>query len=124
MSQESKILIDRFPFLSLFEIAGTEYVGIIQNQGKSVVSAYVYNNIRNSALKKLFLELGEAWWWESNRKIPINLFLKDEFSPFKPFLVSCVAKEFTLKKGPTISIHNLNQKRVKRRRIDLIREIP
>ena len=23
-----------------------------------------------------FLELGDVWWWESNRQIPIHLFLK------------------------------------------------
>ena len=26
--------------------------------------------------------MGESWWWESNRLIPINIFLKDDFKQF------------------------------------------
>jgi hypothetical protein len=43
-------------------------------------------------VKKEFLELGEVWWWESNRQIPIDVFLHYEMRNFRPYL-----KTFTYK---------------------------
>ena len=117
-----KILQERFPFLTVFTYAGDEYVGIVQNQTKTVVSAYVYNDIVDKEVKKEFIELGDIWWNESNRKIPINLFLKQDFEQFEPYLKNFVGKEFKIQQGPTVSLQNLSKRRVKRKRIELIRE--
>jgi len=54
-------------------------VGIIINQDAQVTSFYDYSAIRTEEENAYFLELGEAWWWESNRMIPINIFLSKEF---------------------------------------------
>lgn len=123
MDKDIKILQETFPFLTLFRYSNEEYVGIIQNQGKSVVSVYVYNNIHELAQKKRFLELAEVWWWESNRKIPINLFLKSEFSEFKAFLKNFNPKEFEIVQGHTVSLQKLNDKRLKRRRVELVKDL-
>ena len=120
MSKELKLLQERFPFLTLFEYSGEEFLGIIQNHGKNVVSVYVYNNIKDKELKRHFLELAQIWWNESNRKIPINLFFKQDFDIFQPFTMNFVTKEFNIINGHSVSLQELNQKRVKRRRIELV----
>lgn len=117
-----KILQEKYPFLTLFRYAQQEYLGIIQNRGKSVVSAYVYNHIQPKGLRLKFLELGETWWWESNRKIPINLFLKPDFDIFRGCLKNFVSKEVEIIHGPSVSIQNLSERRVKRRRVELVRD--
>ncbi len=116
-----KLLQERFPFLSLFKYAGAEHIGLIQNKGKTIVSVYVYDDIVEHAKKVKFLELAEIWWWESNRKIPINLFLKQDFDEFKFCLKNFNVKEFDLIQGHIVSLKDLNDRRIKRRRIELVR---
>ena len=65
----------KFPFLTLVQKSDFEYVGIVQNQDTNVISVYDYDKIATQREKELFLSLGETWWWESNRKLPINLSL-------------------------------------------------
>jgi len=74
---------EKYPFLSIVLYADKEYIGIIMNHDKILTTMYDFGSIFDDNLKKLFLELGETWWWESNRSIPINLFLKEEWEPFK-----------------------------------------
>jgi hypothetical protein len=73
--------------------------------------------------KVAFLELGEIWWWESNRRIPINIFLKSEMQPFKPFIKTFNAKEASLMFGPAVNLSEIAEKRVKRRSIQLVRSV-
>lgn len=120
MSRELQLLQEKFPFLALYQYSDEEMIGLVQNQGKSVVSVYVYNNIKEEALRRKFLELAQEWWWSSNRKIPINLFFKQDFDIFSPYVVNYVAKEFKILNGHTVSLQGLNNKRVKRKRVELV----
>ena len=120
---EFEQLNSRFPFLTLGRYMGEDIVGIMQNMDNSIISIYVYGKIPSPELKKKFLELGETWWWESNRKIPINMFLGDEIKLFSPYMQTFIAKEFEYILGPQVSLDNLMSKRVKRRSIQLIRKI-
>ena len=43
--------------------------------------------------KMKFLKCGEIWWYESNRKLPINIFLKGDFKYFRSTLVSLNSKD-------------------------------
>ena len=81
-----KQLSEKYPFISVVSYGKEEFVGIIQNQDTHVTTLYNYGKIVDPVLKKKFLELAEVWWWESNRQIPINIFLKDEWSPFAKYL--------------------------------------
>ena len=71
--------------------------------------------------RRIFLEMGEAWWWESNRKIPINIFLKQEMQIFRPFIKTFNAKDVELMFGPTVNLSEIAEKRVKRKSIQLVR---
>ena len=116
-------LQENFPFISVITHVDKEYVGIIINQDAQVTSMYDYVSIRSEPERTRFLELGEAWWWESNRLIPINLFLKDDWAIFKPYLRTFNNKSLTILHGPTCSISDLNKRRSKRRSITLVKRI-
>jgi len=118
-----KDLLSRYPFLSLLTYGGNEYVGIIQNLDDSITTVYDYSVLKTEGQKLIFLELGEVWWWESNRMVPINIFLKQEWTPFRATLKTFISKDVDLKFGPAVSLKENAQKRSKRRSITLIRKI-
>ena len=97
-------LQEKFPFLSCVRYANNEYVGILQNQDQFVTTIYVYVNLKTTELKQEFLDFGEIWWWESNRTIPINIFLSKEFSKFRDSLKSFTTKDVEIVFGPTTSL--------------------
>jgi len=115
-------IFEKYPFLSLVTYGGQEYVGIVQNQDDTVLSMYDYSKIPDE-LKSKFLELGEIWWWESNRMIPINLFLKTDFAIFTSTLLTFNIKDTEILKGGSVSIADLAKKRSKRRNIQLVRKV-
>jgi len=110
------------PFISVLTHADKEYVGIIINQDSNVTSFYDYELIQTEELKKRFLELGEAWWWESNRQIPINIFLRNEIYIFESAIRNFNTKDVTVTLGPITSLNNIIVKRIKRRSITLVRK--
>jgi len=123
LETEIKEFLDKFPFLSLCRYGTNEYIGIVQNVSNNIASVYVYNKLKDKDDKKLFLDLGEEWWWESNRTIPINIILGNRWALFKPILSTFTIKDFEILYGPTISLQDVMQKRVKRRQIQLIRKV-
>jgi hypothetical protein len=116
-------LSDLHPFITVCSYAGQEYVGVVQNRDDSITTFYDYGAIIEQDIKKTFLELGEQWWWESNRMIPINLFLKEDWAPFKNYLRIFNNKGLVILHGPATSMNDLSKKRVKRRSIVLVRKI-
>lgn len=115
-------LKENMPFISVLTHADKEYVGIIINQDTNVTSFYDYELIEGEAAKKRFLELGDAWWWESNRQIPINIFLKGEIAEFKYAIRNYTTKDVEIQFGPVTSLNNIIIKRIKRRSITLVRK--
>jgi hypothetical protein len=117
-----KDIEQNFPYISVVQYGGIEYVGIITNQDQNVTSMYVYSNIRSEEHKKIFLEMGETWWWESNRLIPINIFLRQEMESFRPYLITMNSKDVKVTLGPCVNLSNLSIKRVKRKNVQLVRK--
>ena len=111
-----------FPFISVVTYGGNEYVGIIANQDQYITSMYVFTTLKTDLQKKLFLQMGEVWWWESNRMIPINIFLKNELETFKYCMVTMNSKDVNVTIGPCVNISNLSVKRVKRKSVQLVRK--
>jgi hypothetical protein len=118
----TKEIQEKFPFLSVVAYGGNEYVGIVINQDQYVTSMYVYTNIKTDVERKAFLELGEVWWWESNRMIPINIFLKKEFTSYRYCILTMNTKDVNVTLGPIVNLNNLNLKRIKRKSVQLIRK--
>jgi hypothetical protein len=123
MPKQYQELLEKFPFLTLATYANYEYVGIIQNIDNNVVSMYLYEKIRNSEDRKLFLDLGGEWWWETNRQIPINIIMGSRFRQFRESLVTFTLKDFEIVHGPSVCLRDIIQKRVKRKNVQLIRRL-
>ena len=122
MNEIFNTLRDKFPFLSLIRKGDMEFVGIVQNQDINVISFYDYGRIMNPQDKMRYLKCGEIWWYESNRKIPINIFLKGDFRYFRSTLVTLNSKDIEIVHGPTVKLSEISKKRVKRRTIQLVRK--
>ena len=121
MNEIFKTLRDKFPFLSLIRKGDMEFVGIVQNQDNNVISFYDYGRLMSPQDKMRYLKCGEIWWYESNRKMPINIFLKGEFKYFRTTLVTLNSKDVVIVEGPTVRLSDISKKRVKRRTIQLVR---
>lgn len=117
----TKEIQEKFPFLSVVQYGGNEYVGIIINQDQWVTSMYVYTDIKTTQAQQVFLSLGEVWWWESNRLIPINIFLKKEMELFRYCILTMNSKDVHVTLGPVVNLNNMTAKRVKRKNVQLIR---
>lgn len=117
-----KNIEENFPFISVVSYGGAEYVGIIINQDQTVTSMYVFTDLRSDLEKRVFLEMGETWWWESNRMIPINIFLKSEMEPFRYSIMTMNSKDVRVVTGHCVNLNNLSVKRVKRKNVQLVRK--
>jgi hypothetical protein len=116
-------LADKYPFITLCVYASTEYVGIVQNQDDVVTTIYDFGSILDLDDKRRFLELANVWWWESNRQIPINIFLKTEWDPFRSCLRTFINKDLTVLHGPVCSLLEMSRKKSKRKSITLVRRL-
>jgi len=121
--EEIKQLLSRHPFITYLAYGGNEYIGIIQNCDEQITTIYDFGSLRVPEQKKRFLELGEQWWWESNRIIPINVFLKQEWAEFKFCVKTLNSKDVNIHTGPQINLKEMAAKRSKRRSITLIRKV-
>jgi hypothetical protein len=118
-----KKLSENHPFITVCSYANQDYVGIVQNRDEAVTTIYDYGSIIDPIIKQKFLELGDQWWWESNRLVPINLFLKEEWIIFKPYLRTFTNKSLVILHGPVCSINELAKRRSKRKSITLVKRI-
>ena len=118
-----KKLSENHPFITVVSFASQDYVGIVQNRDDQCTSIYDYGAIVDIKIKEKFLQLGDIWWWESNRQIPINIFLKDEWTIFRPYLRTFNNKNLVVVHGPIVSISEFNKRRTKRKSITLVKRI-
>ena len=110
------------PFISVLNYGSDEYVGIIINQDQYVTSFYDLNAILAAEDKAVFLEIGEIWWWESNRQFPISIFCREEIRPFAYAIKTFNSKDTRIILGPVVNLMNLTVKRVKRKSVQLVRK--
>jgi hypothetical protein len=116
-------LTQNHPFITVCSYAGQDYVGIVQNRDDIVTTIYDYGSIIDQVLRDRFLELGDIWWWESNRLVPINMFLKDDWSMFRPYLRTFNNKSLTVVHGPICSMLELAKRKSKRKSITLVKRL-
>ena len=118
----TKDIEQNFPYISVVTYGGNEYVGIIANQDQYVTTMFVYTDLKTNKEKERLLELGSVWWWESNRMIPINIFLREDMKNFNYCLLTMNCKDVKVTIGPVTNINNLTVKRVKRKSVQLVRK--
>lgn len=117
-----KKLEKKYPFISFCLYGGEEYIGIIQNQDTLVTTFYDYGCIENQELRVKFINLATEWWEESNRTIPINIFLRPDWNCFSPYLKTFNNKDLTVLHGPITSLLEIAKKKTKKRSILLVRK--
>jgi hypothetical protein len=115
-------ITQNLPFVSVINYGDNEYVGIIINQDQFVTSFYDLNAIKTSEERTLFLEIGETWWWESNRQFPISIFCREQIKPFAYAVKTLNSKDTRIILGPVVNLMNLTLKRVKRKSVQLVRK--
>ena len=123
MNNDNTSILNSYPFLSHITYGGIDYIGIIQNFDEVITTLYDFGQLKDAEVKKLFLTLGETWWWESNRLMPINVFLKADWVIFRTCLRTMNSKDVEIKMGPYVSLKEMASKRSKRKSITLIRKV-
>lgn len=113
---------NEFEFLTGIKYSGAEYVGIVVNQDNQILTFYDVDVLPTLDHKREFLALGEIWWWESNRMLPIDVFLHHEMKLFRPYIKTFAMKDVEILFGPVTSLQNLIKKRIKRRSIQLVKK--
>ncbi len=116
-------LTEKYPFITLCVYANAEYVGVVQNRDDIVTTIYDFGSVQTQEDKMEFLELASTWWWESNRSIPINIFLRKDWEKFRPTLRTFVNKDLEILHGPTCSLLDIARKKSKRKSITLVRKL-
>jgi hypothetical protein len=116
-------LTEKYPFITLCMYANAEYVGVVQNRDDIVTTIYDFGVVQTQELKMEFLELASTWWWESNRSIPINIFLRRDWEKFRPTLRTFVNKDLEILHGPICSLLDISRKKGKRKSITLVRRL-
>lgn len=107
-----------YPCVTVIEHDGQIYYGIIKIKSKQYITLYCFDSM-NENLQEDLLLLANNWWWQSNRTIPISLFMCDEMVKFEPYTKRFDTPSVKVLSGPVISLSDLPTKRIKRRNIVL-----
>jgi hypothetical protein len=116
-------LTEKYPFITLCMYAGNEYIGVVQNQDSLITTIYDFGALHTADQKHRFIELANVWWWESNRSIPINIFLRHDWDQFRFCLRTFVNKDLEILHGPVCNLNDIARKKAKRKSITLVRRI-
>jgi hypothetical protein len=116
-------LTEKYPFITLCLYANAEYVGVVQNRDDVVTTIYDFGAVTDQDSKLVFLELANTWWWESNRSIPINVFLRGDWNQFRYTLRTFVNKDLEILHGPACSLLDIVRRKGKRKSITLVRRL-
>ena len=123
LDPEYKKILDSHPFMSFLTYGGNEYIGVVQNADEFITTIYDFAALRTIEQKTVFLAMADQWWWESNRLIPINVFLKQDWVEFRVCLKTFNSKDVIIQHGPYVSLREIAAKRSKRRSITLVRRV-
>lgn len=123
MQNTQSELIEQWPFLTYLKYGDEEFVGIVQNSDDYVTCIYDFSMLMSDEDKMAFLEYGEVWWWECNRNIPINIFLRNDWNRFSYCLKTLITKDVTILSGPSVNLKELAATRSKKRSITLVKKI-
>lgn len=79
---------------------------------------YCFQMMDESQQEEL-LSLAKYWWEQSNRSIPVCIFLREEMEIFEGYTKRFNTDTINFVSGPVISLSNIPTKRIKRRNVAL-----
>lgn len=103
----------KFPFLTVGVANGERIIGLIKISNSQYVSLYVLNGLSMLERNRI-IDIGDRWWWNSNRQIPASIFLFSELEQYEYTVKRFFASDFEWISGPMISLGDLPTKRIKR----------
>lgn len=109
----------QFPFLSIVTIKNQEYLTVIDIQTKTKTAMYMIKDITCKSKLNDFFDICATWWWQSNRNIPLSLFMRTELEEFNRYRRVFVNKALTLNEGHVVSLNHLQTTRIKRKNVVL-----
>ena len=113
-------IADDFPYLTCIKCDKSEYIGIVQNADEKIITMYDIDMIENKTMRMKLLDYGDLWWEQSNRMIPISIFLGDLMHEFKFCIRTFTRRDSEVMFGPVTSLSDM-KRRVKKRKIKLVR---
>lgn len=114
--------VEQLSFITVGEFANKKIIGIMGNCDNNITTMYVFNDIRPKELQKEFLEIGKEWWESDQNTLPINIVMGAKFFKFKHCIKTYSTKEFVVIAGPTISLSNFIDTKIKKKQIRLSRK--
>lgn len=113
----------KYDFLTFLVLEDDIIVGIVQNETPKLMMVYQLDAIRDPHHKETFLKYADEWWWESNRTVPINSFIGRRFDMFEACLKGYSKKSVLKVIGPTFNLAERYLKRIKKKRIDIMKNV-
>jgi len=122
--------MDRLPFLSYLLLEDDpktpdeedrRIVGVIQNVTTKFVMMYDMTKLSTVSERKVFMNLVQEWWDESNTNIPVNIFIGRDFDPFYYSLSGIPIAGIREIHGHQVNIQKTFGRKIKRRRIEFIK---
>lgn len=111
-----EVIREMYPFFSILVMRdGHQVPGIIQNSSSSLVWLYHFEEISTPALRKQFLDYGKLWWNQSDRSIPIEVFIGTDFDIFRPHLKGHPRKNIDTIHGHMVDLGETFRRRIKRK---------
>ena len=104
-------------FITKIKFKNRWYVGIVQiyNPVKNYIGIYAINSEKLSKNEIAhMINLGLSWWSSTNKKIPINVFLREKWIPYRKTLRIFNTKEVEKIEGPVISLGKYTDKSQRR----------
>lgn len=106
------------PYVTVLEHNGEKYYGIIKIKSKQYSTLYCFHLMDEGQLEEL-LELAYVWWHQSNRTIPMCIYMQEEMEKYEDYTKRFNTESVTFVSGPVISLSDLPTKRIKRRNVAL-----
>lgn len=113
--------LKNMPFLTVVKYLDVEYVGIVSDSDELTTSFYPFLENMDKNLKRKFVELGQEWWWETNRKLPISIALYSQWKIFHNYALNFITKDLEYITGREFSSIDSMIKKTKRKQIQLNR---
>lgn len=114
-----EVIRDTYPFFSILVLKdGQQVAGIIQNSTPTFVWIYQFDGVQKPQ-RKLFLDHGRTWWNQSDRTVPIEVFIGPEFDIFRPCLKGHPRKNIDCVHGHLVDLGETFRKRIKRRIVSI-----
>lgn len=111
------IITEKFPFVSILKShkKRKNYVGVIQNISKSLISFYDLDLIKKHGQLAEFIALSNTWW-KITPCIPLCVFYREKMDKFNYAKICCQASDISIVEGcKGIRLKALSERRIKRK---------